>query len=135
MARTLSKSLFTTDLILPAIGDALRKLDPRQLIGNPVMFTTAVVAALLTLLLLVGHDGLAASFKMQPILAMDRSTPTEKARHCLSSKTVRWASERELAKAPAASPPCTIGERSRTENSATGCSCCQDCAGLKSVRD
>lgn len=30
-----------------------------------------------------------------PILAMDRSTPIERARHCLSSKTVRWASERE----------------------------------------
>src|SRR5690242_17834587 len=68
MARTLSKSLFTTELILPAIGDAFRKLDPRQLIRNPVMFTTAVVAALLTLLLFVGHDGLAASFKMQLIV-------------------------------------------------------------------
>ncbi len=33
--------------------------------------------------------------ELEPILAMDRSTPTEKARHCLSSKTVRWASERE----------------------------------------
>lgn len=33
--------------------------------------------------------------ELEPILAIDRSTPIEKARHCLSSKTVRWASERE----------------------------------------
>jgi len=33
--------------------------------------------------------------ELEPILAVDRSTATEKARHCLSSKTVRWASERE----------------------------------------
>lgn len=33
--------------------------------------------------------------ELEPILAMDRSTPIERARHCLSSKTVRWASERE----------------------------------------
>ena len=35
MARTASKSLFTADLIVPAIGDAFRKLDPRQ----PVSYT------------------------------------------------------------------------------------------------
>lgn len=33
--------------------------------------------------------------EQEPILLADRSTPPEKARHCLSSKTVRWASERE----------------------------------------
>ena len=68
MARTASKSLFTADLILPAIGDAFRKLDPRQLIRNPVMFTTAVVALLLTVLLGVGHDGLATGFKLQLVV-------------------------------------------------------------------
>jgi K+-transporting ATPase ATPase B chain len=57
--------LFTADLIVPAIGDAFRKLDPRELIRNPVMFTTAVVAVLLTVLLIVGQDGLAAGFKIQ----------------------------------------------------------------------
>lgn len=30
MARTASKSLFTADLIVPAIGDAFRKLNPRS---------------------------------------------------------------------------------------------------------
>ena len=51
MARTATQSLFTADLLLPAIGDAFRKLDPRQLIRNPVMFVTACVALLLTVLL------------------------------------------------------------------------------------
>src|ERR1017187_10312610 len=68
MSRTAPKSLFTAELIVPAIGDAFRKLDPRVLIRNPVMFTTRVVAALLPLLLFVGHDGLAIGFKLQLII-------------------------------------------------------------------
>jgi len=68
MARSASKSLFTADLIAPAIGDAFRKLAPRQLIRNPVMFTTAVVAVLLTVLLVVGQDHLATSFKLQLVV-------------------------------------------------------------------
>ena len=59
MARSETQSLFTADLIVPAIGGAFRKLNPRELVRNPVMFTTAVVAALLTVLLVVGQDGLA----------------------------------------------------------------------------
>jgi K+-transporting ATPase ATPase B chain len=66
MSRT--PSLFTADLLLPAVGDAFRKLDPRQLIRNPVMFTTAVVALLLTVLLVVGHDGLTTGFKLQLVI-------------------------------------------------------------------
>ena len=42
--------LFTRELFLTALGDALLKLDPRTLIRNPVMFATAVVAALSTVL-------------------------------------------------------------------------------------
>ena len=68
MARTATKSLFTADLIVPAIGDAFKKLNPRELIRNPVMFTTAVVAALLTILLVVGSDGLATGFKLQLVV-------------------------------------------------------------------
>ena len=68
MARTPTKSLFTADLIVPAIGDAFRKLDPRQLIRNPVMFVTAVVATLLTILVNVGGDGLSVGFKIQLVI-------------------------------------------------------------------
>lgn len=68
MARSETKSLFMADLIVPAIGDAFRKLHPRELIRNPVMFTTAVIAALLTVLLMVGQDGLAKGFKLQLVI-------------------------------------------------------------------
>ncbi len=45
------QSVFGWSLIGPAILGSFRKLDPRQLIRNPVMFTTAVVALLLTVLM------------------------------------------------------------------------------------
>lgn len=68
MARSETKSLFTAELIVPAIGDAFRKLNPKELVRNPVMFTTAVVALLLTVLLVVGQDGLATGFKLQLVI-------------------------------------------------------------------
>ena len=68
MARSVTKSLFTADLIVPAIGDAFRKLNPKELIRNPVMFATAVVATLLTVLLVVGQDDLATGFKLQLVI-------------------------------------------------------------------
>jgi K+-transporting ATPase ATPase B chain len=61
-------SIFTASLIVPAIGDSFRKLDPRQLIKNPVMFVTAVVAMLLTVLLLVGGEPLGIGFQIQLIV-------------------------------------------------------------------
>ncbi len=39
-------------ILLPALGDTLRKLDPRVMIRNPVMFVVEVVAALTTILLI-----------------------------------------------------------------------------------
>ncbi len=68
MARAAAKSLFTADLLLPAIGESFKKLNPRQLVRNPVMFVTACVAALLTVLLGMGHDGLALGFKLQLVV-------------------------------------------------------------------
>jgi K+-transporting ATPase ATPase B chain len=63
-----SASLFTAALVVPAIRASFTKLDPRALVRNPVMFVTAVVAALLTVLLVVGHDGLATGFKLQLVV-------------------------------------------------------------------
>ncbi|MDT8760270.1 potassium-transporting ATPase subunit KdpB [Sphingomonas psychrotolerans] len=68
MARTATKSLFTAQLIVPAIGDAFKKLNPKELVRNPVMFTTAVVALLLTVLINVGGDGLSIGFKVQLVV-------------------------------------------------------------------
>jgi len=42
-------SLFDWNIVGPAIGDAFRKLDPRLMIKNPVMFVTEVGAALTTM--------------------------------------------------------------------------------------
>ena len=44
-------SMFSAKLIMPAIGDAFRKLNPTDLVKNPVLFTTAIVSLLLTVLL------------------------------------------------------------------------------------
>ena len=44
-------SLFERKLVVPAIRDAFVKLDPRTLVRNPVMFTTAVVAAVASAIL------------------------------------------------------------------------------------
>ena len=68
MAHSQTKSLFTAELVLPAIKASFVKLNPRELIRNPVMFVTAVVAALLTVLLVVGHDGLTTGFKLQLVV-------------------------------------------------------------------
>jgi K+-transporting ATPase ATPase B chain len=58
-------SIFSRDLLGPAILGAFRKLDPRQLVRNPVMFTTAVVALLLTALLASGHGAGSLGFQLQ----------------------------------------------------------------------
>jgi K+-transporting ATPase ATPase B chain len=42
-------SLFDWNIVGPAIGDSFRKLDPRLMVKNPVMFVTMVGAALTTL--------------------------------------------------------------------------------------
>lgn len=66
MART-TQSLFAAELLLPALGQAVVKLNPASLWHNPVMFTTAVVALLLTLLLFVGDGGLSLASRLQLI--------------------------------------------------------------------
>jgi K+-transporting ATPase ATPase B chain len=66
--KPLTKSLFTADLVLPAIRASFVKLNPRELVRNPVMFVTACVALLLTVLINVGGDGLSLGFKLQLVV-------------------------------------------------------------------
>lgn len=68
MARSHTKRLFTADLVAPAIRASFAKLNPAELIRNPVMFVTATVAALMTVLLVIGTDGLATGFKVQLVV-------------------------------------------------------------------
>jgi K+-transporting ATPase ATPase B chain len=66
--RTQAKSLFTADLVLPAIKASFVKLNPKELVRNPVMFVTATVATLMTVLLVVGQDHLTTGFKLQLVI-------------------------------------------------------------------
>ncbi len=50
MAQTQKPSLLDAGLIGPACLGAVTKLDPRQMVKNPVMFVVEVVAAFTTLL-------------------------------------------------------------------------------------
>jgi len=52
MSQYKSASIFDTRILVPALGGAIRKLDPRTLARNPVMFVVAVVSVLTTLLFL-----------------------------------------------------------------------------------
>jgi K+-transporting ATPase ATPase B chain len=65
---TIATSMFSANLVVPAIGDSFKKLDPRQLIKNPVLFTTAVIALLLTVLLALGGERLPFGFQLQLIV-------------------------------------------------------------------
>jgi len=65
---TVTSSIFSAELVMPAIRDSFRKLDPRALARNPVLFTTAVIALLLTVLLALGGEGLSAGFQIQLVV-------------------------------------------------------------------
>ena len=61
-------SIFQRELLVPAIGGAFLKLDPRALVRNPVMFATGVVALLLTLMLVTGNGSGSVSFQVQLVI-------------------------------------------------------------------
>src|SRR5215831_18570721 len=69
-AKTLS--LFDGAILARAATDAVRKLDPRQLAHNPVIFVTEVVSLVVTILFvrgLLGGNGLALfTFQIAPCL-------------------------------------------------------------------
>jgi len=60
--------MFSAALVVPAMRDAVKKLDPRELMRNPVMFVTACVALLLTVLLALGEPGLSLGFEIQLVV-------------------------------------------------------------------
>src|SRR4051812_14793389 len=57
-----ARPLFDPEIVGRAIGESFRKLDPRTLVKNPVMFVVEVAAALTTVFLirdvLAGHAGI-----------------------------------------------------------------------------
>ncbi|MBQ0707563.1 MULTISPECIES: potassium-transporting ATPase subunit KdpB [unclassified Ochrobactrum] len=68
MSQSKSASILDARILLPAIGDAFHKLNPRSLARNPVMFVVAAVSLLTTLLLLkdvaVGNPNIGFSFQI-----------------------------------------------------------------------
>ncbi|NHT76777.1 potassium-transporting ATPase subunit KdpB [Rhizobiaceae bacterium CRRU44] len=68
MSKPTSASILDARILVPAIGGAFRKLDPRTLAKNPVMFVVAVVSLLTTVLFLkdlaTGAEGLGFSFQI-----------------------------------------------------------------------
>lgn len=68
MAHSRSTNLFDTTILLPAVGQAFRKLDPRLMVKNPVMFVVEVVALLTTILfvrdLAAGHAQIGFTFQI-----------------------------------------------------------------------
>src|SRR6185437_9883448 len=61
-------TLLDPKIVVPAIGSAFVKLDPRQMVKNPVMFVVEVVAALTTVIflrdLLTGGADLGFAFQI-----------------------------------------------------------------------
>src|SRR6266478_3614838 len=55
MAAAKALSIFDPSIIVPAIGDSFKKLNPITLARNPVMFVTEVGALITTVLLVTGH--------------------------------------------------------------------------------
>ncbi|WP_276119589.1 potassium-transporting ATPase subunit KdpB [Pararhizobium qamdonense] len=68
MSQSKSASLMDSRILIPAIGSAFVKLDPRTLARNPVMFVVAVVSTLTTVLFLrdlaTGGEGLGFSLQL-----------------------------------------------------------------------
>ena len=63
-------ALLDAKIVMPSIGSAFRKLDPRTLIKNPVMFVLEVVTALTTIILIrdLAAGGAKIAFEFQIIL-------------------------------------------------------------------
>ena len=70
MSQSKSSSILDAKILLPAIGGAFRKLDPRVLAKNPVMFVVAVVTVLTTILFIrdLAGGGADLGFSFQIIM-------------------------------------------------------------------
>src|ERR1017187_10060799 len=61
-------SIFDPTIVVPAIGEAFKKLNPLHMVGNPVMFVTEVGAAITTGLMFTGTEGVPFGFLLQVTL-------------------------------------------------------------------
>ena len=65
-----ARPLFDPEIVRRAVGESFRKLDPRTLVKNPVMFVVEVGAALTTVFLIrdmvAGHAGIGFGVTFAP---------------------------------------------------------------------
>ncbi len=66
--RVLTKTLTDKNILVPAIWESFKKLNPRAMWRNPVMFAVEIVAMLTTILfvrdIVIGAEGLGFSFQI-----------------------------------------------------------------------
>src|ERR1700677_1921228 len=60
-----SHSIFDPTIVMPAIGESFKKLNPVHMVKNPVMFVTEVGAAITTVLIFTGTEGESVKFLVQ----------------------------------------------------------------------
>jgi len=58
-------SIFDPAIIVPAIGESFKKLNPKHMVRNPVMFVTEVGALITTVLMFTGGQGASFGFLLQ----------------------------------------------------------------------
>ena len=58
-------SIFDPAIIIPALGESFKKLNPVHMVSNPVMFVTEVGAVITTVLLFSGNQGAPFGFLLQ----------------------------------------------------------------------
>jgi potassium-transporting ATPase ATP-binding subunit len=61
---TKAHSLFDPAIVMPALGDSIKKLSPALMIKNPVMFVTMVGAAVTTVEIFVSKEPLAFTIQI-----------------------------------------------------------------------
>ncbi len=61
-------SIFDPAIVVPAIGESFKKLNPVHMVGNPVMFVTEVGALITTVLIFTGTEGAPFGFLLQVTL-------------------------------------------------------------------
>jgi K+-transporting ATPase ATPase B chain len=61
-------SIFDPTIVVPAVGEAFKKLNPAHMVGNPVMFVTEVGAAITTVVMFAGTEGAPFGFLLQVTL-------------------------------------------------------------------
>ena len=74
-SRRRPRGILDPDLLRAAIPEAFRKLDPRQLIRNPVMFVVEITAVLVTLIAIAQRDRARSRSTARPASASRSRSP------------------------------------------------------------